>query len=43
MTKEQLNDILENSLKKCNADVQSDNNVLYSAPIIAEECNDMPS
>ncbi|ALB01991.1 BolA family transcriptional regulator [Francisella persica ATCC VR-331] len=43
MTKEQLKDILENSLKNCTADVQSDDNVHFSATIIAEEFNDMPS
>ncbi|MDE4955504.1 BolA family transcriptional regulator, partial [Francisella tularensis subsp. holarctica] len=43
MTKEQLKEILENSLKNCNADVQSYNNVHFSATIIAEEYNDMPS
>ncbi|MBD5784495.1 BolA/IbaG family iron-sulfur metabolism protein, partial [Francisella tularensis] len=43
MTKEQLKDILENSLKNCNADVKSDNNVHFSATISAEEFNDMPS
>ncbi|MDE4938198.1 BolA/IbaG family iron-sulfur metabolism protein, partial [Francisella tularensis] len=32
-----------NSLKNCNADVQIYNNVHFSATIIDEEFNDMPS
>ncbi|MFV9984901.1 MAG: BolA/IbaG family iron-sulfur metabolism protein [Francisella endosymbiont of Hyalomma asiaticum] len=43
MTKEQLKDILENSLKNCTVDVQSDDNVHFSATIIAKEFNNIPS
>lgn len=43
MTKEQLKDILESSLKNCTADVQSDDNVHFSATIVAEEFNDIKS
>ncbi|MBY7734072.1 BolA family protein [Francisella philomiragia] len=43
MTKEQLKDILENSLTNCNADIESDDNVHFSATIIADDFNDMKS
>ncbi|AIT09372.1 BolA family transcriptional regulator [Candidatus Francisella endociliophora] len=43
MTKEQLKDILESSLKNCKADIQSDDNVHFSATIVAEEFNDIKS
>lgn len=43
MTKEQLKDILENSLKNCTADIQSDDNVHFSGTIVAEEFNHIKS
>lgn len=43
MTKEELKDILEDSLKNCTANVQSDDNVHFSATIIAEEFNEIKS
>lgn len=43
MTKEQLKKRLESSLNNCTADVQSDDNVHFSAIIIAEEFNDIKS
>lgn len=43
MTKEQLKEILENSLNNCNAVVESDDNVHFSATIIAEEFNEIKS
>lgn len=43
MTKEQLKERLESSLNNCTADVQSDDNVHFSATIIAEEFNDIKS
>lgn len=43
MTKEQLKDILENSLKDCTASIQSDDNVHFSATIISEEFNNIKS
>ncbi|QIV95476.1 acid stress-induced BolA-like protein IbaG/YrbA [Allofrancisella inopinata] len=43
MTKEQLKEILEESLKNCTADVQSDDNVHFTATIVAEEFNDIKS
>ena len=43
MTKEQLKEILESTLKNCNADVESDDNVHFAATIVAEEFNDIKS
>ncbi|AJC48275.1 BolA/IbaG family iron-sulfur metabolism protein [Allofrancisella guangzhouensis] len=43
MTKEQLKEILEDSLKNCTADVQSDDNVHFAAIIVTEEFNDIKS
>ena len=43
MTKKQLKDILESSLKKCKVDIQSDDDVHFSATIISEEFNNIPS
>ena len=43
MTKEQLKKILESSLNNCSAVVESDDNVHFSATIIAEEFNEMKS
>ena len=43
MTKEQLKEILESSLNNCIATVESDDNVHFSAIIVAEEFNDIKS
>ena len=43
MTKERLKEILESSLKNCSAAVQSDDNIHFSAIIIAEEFNSIKS
>jgi acid stress-induced BolA-like protein IbaG/YrbA len=43
MTKEQLKEILESSLNDCSATVESDDNIHFSATIIAEEFNEIKS
>ncbi|GAB4224084.1 MAG: BolA/IbaG family iron-sulfur metabolism protein [Francisella sp.] len=43
MTKQELKEILESSLKNCKADVQSDDNVHFSVTIIADDFNDIAS
>ena len=43
MTKEQLKEIIESSLNNCTATVESDDNVHFSATIVAEEFNSIKS
>lgn len=43
MTKAQLKEILENSLSNCTADIESDDDVHFSATIIAEAFNNIKS
>ena len=43
MTKEQLKKLLESSLENCQATVESDDNVHFSATIIADEFNNIKS
>ena len=43
MTKEDLKEILESTLDNCKATVDSDDNVHFSAIIIADDFNDMKS
>jgi acid stress-induced BolA-like protein IbaG/YrbA len=43
MTKEQLKELLESTLENCQTSVESDDNVHFSATIIADEFNTIKS